>query len=312
MVPASATIFCSSSPVQRNDLQTLLAHLREIIGVLDRGLEGAPQRLHTIRRYAGRCQRHLADLGSVGDNAEDLNLLGRAAELDRERHVRKLRMPAQAVLDENVDLLVPDPILVRGLHAINAGRVTLDLAALHRQHGGDRSGVAHHDLEFHAEHIVQHRRIDGRRAAAAGAAEDRLAREGILDRLHRRIGVHEGDVDRRRHAPDPVELRGLEQGALGAERLLQRNCRRQQADDRAVPRRDVEYVVRRDQAAAARHVAGDHIRLTWNVFADVAGHGPRVAVIGAGSRIADHHRDGLAAVEFFDGLRPCARPAAES
>ena len=56
------------------------------------------------------------------------------------------------------------------------------------------------------------------------------------------------------------------------------------------------------EAAAARHVARHHRRIAGNVLADMARHRAGVEIVGAGGRIADDHRNRLAAVERFNGL----------
>ena len=106
-----------------------------------------------------------------------------------------------------------------------------------------------------------------------------------------------------RTAADPGELPGVVFGLRIAEERLQHGPAADDAERRAVPRRRIEEVHGRDQAAGARHVAHDNGGIAGKVLAEIAREQPRSRIVGAAGREADQNRDLLALVEVV-GVRP--------
>src|ERR1043166_7557183 len=71
----------------------------------------------------------------------------------------------------------------------------------------------------------------------------------------------------------------------------------------AVSRRDVVEIAGRHRAGRARHVLHHERRIARDKAAEVARDEPRIGVVAAADRGADQHRDALAFVELFHGLR---------
>ena len=173
------------------------------------------------------------------------------------------------------------------------------------------AGIAEHDLEFGAEHVVVERRILHRRRARAGGADGGDALLGVLQRLGRRgVPDHEQLVGED-HIGDPVELAqvGLEL-RRHAERLVGGEPLADDADHGAVMRRDLRHVVGGRDAAAARHVDDDHRRIAGDVLAHEAGDQPRILIVVGGRRGPHDDADLLAAVEVGDRHRPWPGAAA--
>ena len=138
-------------------------------------------------------------------------------------------------------------------------------------------------------------------------AQRQFTRLRLLPRRHaRRVPGHHRVVVLDRIA-DVDELRRIELDRLVAHRLLQRQRLIGGGDGEAVLRRDIVDVARSDPAAAARHLLGDDGRLARNVVRHVAGDEPRIDIVGAAGREADHHLDGPALVELLNRLRPGSR-----
>ena len=145
-------------------------------------------------------------------------------------------------------------------------------------------------------------------AAGAGAADDQLALEHVVERLHRRGVPGEAGADVVVGRADPVELQRVEPRALRRHQRLKRDRAVEGRDLGAVLRRRVVELVGEDQARGARHVLDDDVRIAGDVLAHVAGERARVQVVAAAGGEADADGDGLAAIEVGDGiLRRCLR-----
>jgi hypothetical protein len=89
-----------------------------------------------------------------------------------------------------------------------------------------------------------------------------------------------------------------------AEELLVGERRGDDRERGAVLRRDVVEIVRRNDAAAARHVARNDGGIAGNVSAEMARNQARIGVVGAARADRDDDRDGLAAVKVALVGRP--------
>ena len=81
--------------------------------------------------------------------------------------------------------------------------------------------------------------------------------------------------------------------------------------DRAVFRRRQVEIAHRGQTACTRHVLHDDRRIARNVISDVMGQNPRIVVVSAGGRIADHDGEELALVEIVGARRRDERQQAD-
>jgi len=81
-----------------------------------------------------------------------------------------------------------------------------------------------------------------------------------------------------------------------------RNALGKQAHDSAVARRLRVELGDSTNAAAARPVLDNDIGIAGDVTLDVIGGEPRIEIIGAAGRMAEHNGHGLAAVELLDRL----------
>ena len=192
------------------------------------------------------------------------------------------------------------PVLAMGLEA-RPGKcpAAVDLAALHGEVHLAAAGIAGDDLQLETEDVAQHVGHHDAFGADAGAGNDQLACPQVLPGLHAGTARGHGDAGVGVDAADPVELDRIVLGVGGiAEQRLERNAALRCADMQAVLGRDIGDVVGHDQAAAARHVAHDHLRLTRQVAAEIFGEQPRVEVVAAAGRETDIDGDVLALVEL--------------
>src|SRR5262249_32900836 len=83
---------------------------------------------------------------------------------------------------------------------------------------------------------------------------------------------------------DPVESSGVVFGRHPSDHWIDDDISSEQTDLRAVARRDIEEMVGCPDAACARHISDDDVRMAGNVLAEMAGDQPRVK-IGAAARI---------------------------
>ena len=142
--------------------------------------------------------------------------------------------------------------------------------------------------------------------ADAGAGDDQIVGAGleILPGLHAGALVHHRHAGVGVGAADPVELHRVElRVRVIAQQWLERNAALRRADMQAVLVRDIGDVVGHHQAAAARHVAHDHLRIAGDVLADMTRNQPRIDVVAAAGGEADIERDGLVLVELRRALR---------
>ncbi len=204
------------------------------------------------RRHARRRQDRLPDFAVVGEQREQLLLFRRARQLDDGRNVGQVGMPLGQELNEEIDLLLLDPVPLVGLDREPAHGHALDLAALHRERGLRRALIAADDPELRSQNLVHHVGIDVDRRADAGRADGRIHLQRVGDRLDARRVPEDRDVVVGADAADPVELRGLELDRLRPEQLLGGRGLADVAERRPVLRRRLEQIVRRLEAAGAR------------------------------------------------------------
>jgi hypothetical protein len=98
-------------------------------------------------------------------------------------------------------------------------------------------------------------------------------------------------------------LRGHEFRVRIAEERIERNPALDHADDQPVLGRDVEQVVGRQKAAAARHVLRHDGRLARDVAAQVCGEGAGVEVVPAAHIRRHDQPERLAAIEVLGSRR---------
>jgi hypothetical protein len=98
---------------------------------------------------------------------------------------------------------------------------------------------------------------------------------------------------------DPAEASRIEADVAVAERLIQNKRAVPVGDGQAVRFGIVKKIIGGHQAAGAGHVFHDGGRISWNMFADVAGDRARVRVIAAASALADDKTDGFVLVKIL-------------
>src|SRR5215216_910144 len=131
-------------------------------------------------------------------------------------------MLRQSHLEQDVDLLLVEPGLVRRLHGgPRPAAAALHLAALHGKVDVVTAGVAGYDLEFGAEHAVGYFGKLKRIGRGAAGADDQLLREHVLPFGDAGRVPGDADADLVVGRTDPTELRRVELRALAAEQLVE-------------------------------------------------------------------------------------------
>ena len=113
-----------------------------------------------------------------------------------------------------------------------------------------------------------------------------------------------------RDAADPFEFAEVDRDLVGRQQRIGDLGIVEHVDDRAVLRRVSLEMLHRPQAAGARHVHHDDRWRPGDVPADVARNQPRVDVVAAAGRIADHKAQRLALIKVVGagGQRLAMRP----
>ena len=106
--------FINALTAARLYIQLRLLNFGEIIRVSERRLEGLPQGLDPFGRHGVRGGEGASHLPPYKDQFEDLAILA-ADQFQRAGNIRTIRQLLHGHLNENVDLLVPDPMGARGL-----------------------------------------------------------------------------------------------------------------------------------------------------------------------------------------------------
>ena len=192
----------------RSDFHLVLGRFGQEACVLCRRFEGRDQCGSAVGGDAGRRGIGSRELVRRHEQLQDLQLLGVLGQLHDQRHVRQVGILAEGRLRDDVDLLLLDPALALRLDAgpVDAADA-VELAALHRQHDLGGAGIAGHELDVGAEHVLVEVGEDIELAARAGAAErDRLLEE-VLPGLHRRGVPGDADADRVGDGAEPGQLR---------------------------------------------------------------------------------------------------------
>jgi hypothetical protein len=178
------------------------------------------------------------------------------------------------------------------------------LAALDRQDRFLGANIAGHQLEPGAEHVVEHERPGIGFRACSGAGDDHLLFPDVVDRLERRRPPRHADADILGGRANPRERAHVVAGSAGADQRLENRSSGEGRHRGAIAWRLLGEVVRRADAAGARHHLHGHGRLARDMAADVAGHQARIEIDAAagGARDIDRHRtvDGVLRVA---GLR---------
>ena len=233
-------------------------------------------------------------------HAQDGALLVGLRLVHDQRHLgRDVARPRERESDQQVELLVAQPVRPRALDAVpRPAAATVDLAAFHGEVDLRAARIAGDELDLGAEHRAQeHREIVEVRARPFAAERERFCQH-VVPGLHR-IGVPSraqahivGDV------ADPGVAAGVELKV--AEQRLHGKAARHGADHAAVLGRDREDVLRGLEASRPRHVLRDHFRITRDVLAHMAREQPRIEVVAASRGEADDHRDGAAGIKILD------------
>ena len=164
-------------------------------------------------------------------------------------------MLVERKLDQDGELLVVEPSLVRRLHARpRPAAAALHLAALHREPDLVAARIAGDDFILVPSTPLSDLRELVGVGRAAGAADDQLLGQQVLE-LGDAAGVPgDADADFVVGAADPGELGGVELRGLVAEQRIEAGAAADDAERRAVLRADVVEPVGEPQAAGALHV----------------------------------------------------------
>src|SRR4051794_17599281 len=208
-------------------------------------------------------------------------------------------MLLQRQLNEDVDLLLFDPIRARGLDARPGPAATaVDFAALQREIDVIAAGIAGDDLHLGAEHVVENARELIRIGRRAGSAHRQLLGVELLElRDITRLVPGYADADLIIGAADPGELVAVELRLLVSEQRIEASAAADGAEHRAVLGRDVVEPVSEAEAAGALHVLRRHRRIAGDVLAHVTRDQPGIDVIAAAHAVADHEIDVLAFIK---------------
>src|SRR5262245_36931271 len=174
----------------------------------------------------------------------------------------------------------------------------VNLLALHRKHHLRLALVAAHDLELGAQDAVHGPRKQLGVGGWAGAADDHLDLEHILE-VHMRRGVPgDHDAELLGRAADPLHLAHIEPHARVAEQDLARDWTLHGSDHGAVLRRNLVDIVRGDDGTGAWSVLHDDRRLTRNMPCQVTSDGARGEIIAAADVRPYDDINGLSFVEL--------------
>ena len=174
--------------------------------------------------------------------------------------------------------------------------------SLHGEHDVGGAGIAGNDLELGAGEGVQQPRIAFGRRRRAGAAGDGFIFADVLDVLGFRGVPADHRFQHGGHAADIGEFGRLVLHARGLERLFQHHGLGHHRERGAVLGRDIVEIIRRPQAAGARHGLHHDERIARDVPPHVVREQARVEIVAAARREADIEVDGGALVEGFHRL----------
>ena len=272
------------------DVELQLLGVRDELGVLHGGGKGRAHRLGDGRRHVGRRDERPSDALAGIEELERLLVLGVLDQVEQERRVLDLGVRLGAGLEQHIDDALVEPVRALAVGAVIALADAVDLAAVDREDHVRRRGEAGDQLELRAEQAVERARIRIGAGADAGIADDRLVLQQIVEGLHLGAAVHEADIGFGRRRAEPGHLERIESRAGEPADRSERRVARDDAHHAAVLRRHRVDVIRRIEAAAARHVLRHHVGLARQVLADVAGDDAAPLVIAAAGPEPDHHR----------------------
>ena len=86
---------------------------------------------------------------------------------------------------------------------------------------------------------------------------------------------------------DPDQFGRFESDALVAQLFIQRHCRRSESKHSAILGRCIVDRIDRKEGPGARHVAGDHIWIAWDMATQVLGDQAGICVVAATGWVAD-------------------------
>ena len=219
-------------------LDLLLVGLRLKCRVLEHGRERVAQRLDARRRHAWR-QHVRTAVGTTRIQKLEQLMVGFGLAERHQRHVGDFRILLHPPLQQHADFSLRHFARVLTFQAAQrVDRAAVDFAGRHRHlehHAGGR--IAGHDLELGAEDRVGHQREIDRCAARGRRADDELAVEQLIERLHRRfVGDHDQE-GLGAGAAEPTELPRIELRDAGRDQRAGRRAADAGADHRAVARR---------------------------------------------------------------------------
>jgi hypothetical protein len=179
------------------------------------------------------------------------------------------------------------------------------LAALDRQDRFLAADIAGHQLELGPKNVIEDDGPGVGFRACAGAGDDHLLLFHVVDGLERRRPPRDAQADILGDGADPGEAAHVVAGTARADQRLENRPAGERRHRGAVAGRLLGKVVRRPNAARARHKLHRHRRFAGDVAADVTADQPCVKIDAAARRAG--HIDGHRPV---DGVlrRPRLRP----
>src|SRR5262249_61334002 len=153
-----------------------------------RALEGCDQRRLAIRGNAGRGGERACHGLPDQHQFQDLTLIRLLGELARRWNIRQFRLLLDPGLNQDVDLLVLEPVRVAAFErAPRQPAEPIDLAALGRELDLIGAGIARHDLDLGAEDVAVKQRENVGIGTRALAAKSGGCDEEFAEGLHRSV-----------------------------------------------------------------------------------------------------------------------------
>ena len=167
MPTTRSAILPSSLARQRLDVQLQLPRLRQELRILHGRVERLAKHLQLVRSNTRRRHHRATDRSAGRKKAHHGLVLVGLAELHDRGHVRKIGVTFGNGLNENVDLLVRQPMVPARTNGAQRAVGALDLATFHGDVDLRRRLVAAHELEPRAQSMnsegVRRSRSAGRR-----------------------------------------------------------------------------------------------------------------------------------------------------
>ncbi len=170
------------------------------------------------------------------------------------------------------------------------------LSALHCKKGFLGAEIAGHQLEFGAQHVVEHERPNVGVRAGAGACDDHLLFFDVVDGFERALGPCNAKSDVLGECADPGELAHVIAGIASADERFEEGSPGEGRNCRAVAWRLLREKIGGANSSGARHRLNRHGRPAGNVTADVSTEQARVKIDAAAGGAGDVN------VEVVDGV----------